>query len=372
MNKPLRVLIIRNAYQQDAGGAEQHALNLAIALQRAGHKPFLVTKIREILDKAKDQDIKTIDGKWHEAQGWYRGYYLRYPLTVLWYMFLILRHRIDVVHPQSRDDFVFATRAASLLGKKVIWTDHADLKHVLDNVNHFNPRMRLWVTRAAQKASAIICVSSSELAAISSVAPDLPKPVVIHNGVFPPQNITPATKTNTLVVGTNARLVPDKGIAELIEGFANLKDKKVDLWLLGGESSNQKKYSQLANSLGVLDQVKILGYKSDPNSYVAAMDVFVHPSYHEGLSLAIIEAAMLARPIIATRVGGTPEIIDGSCALLIEPRKASEITRTLHKLLYNKSLQQKLGSAAEKRARQHFDFQQITERQILPLYGVQK
>src|SRR4051794_638268 len=126
MEKSLRVLIIRNAYQKDAGGAEQYALNLADTLQTAGHSPILVTKVQKIHQKSKEVKITCISGPWHDTQEWDRWYYLRYPLFTLWYIWTILRYRIDVVHPQSRDDFVFATRAAKFLRKRVVWTDHAD------------------------------------------------------------------------------------------------------------------------------------------------------------------------------------------------------------------------------------------------------
>jgi glycosyltransferase involved in cell wall biosynthesis len=363
----MKVLVIRNAYQQDAGGAEQYALNLCQALKKAGHRPILVTKVRTILAKAKLQKIKTIKAKWYDHQGWYRGYYLRYPLTVLWYMWVILSRGIDVVHAQSRDDFVFATKAARLLRKKVIWTDHADLKHVLDNERHFNPRMRAWIIKAATKVAAIICVSSSEVEAVKKVAPDLPVPVLVHNGVFLPEDIKPIAKNN-FVIGTNARLVADKGIQELITAFAQLKNFDAELWLLGGESGNKNKYEKLSRELGVVNQVKILGYVNEPNNYVAAMDIFVHASYHEGLSLAIVEAAMLSRPIIATRVGGTPEILDESSAILIEPRNSEAIAKALKRFIDDEGLRNKLGRAANAKVRKEFDFQKIVEGQIIPLY----
>ena len=367
-SRSLRVLLIRNAYQQDAGGAEQYALNLAIALKQAGHQPILVTNVRKIIDKARGAGLKVVKGKADKVRGWNRWYYLRYPLTVIWYKWLILSRRIDVVHPQSRDDFVFATRAGAILGKPVVWTDHADLKYALDSVHHFNPRMRGWLIKAAKKASVIVCVSETEKAAIKAVAPDLPEPTVIHNGAFLPTNVQPVAKTNQLVVGTNARLQPHKGIAELIEGFAALKNKDADLWLLGGASGNLAKYEALAKKLGVAEQVKFWDYVNNPNDYVAAMDIFVHPSYLEAFSLAIVEAAMLGRPIIATNVGGTPEIIDGSCGILIEPKSASQITVALKELVDNPAKRTKLGKVAQARARRDFDFEKSVKQKIIPLY----
>lgn len=364
----MKILVIRNAYQKDAGGAEQYSLNLCIALKIAGHKPTLVTKVAKIHDKALEANIPAVEGPWHNTQKWDRLYYLRYPLFVAWYMYVILRRRIDIVHPQSRDDFVFATRAAKFLGKPVIWTDHADLKYVLDNVNHYNPRMRGWVIKAAEYAAAIVCPSNSEKTSISQVAPELDNLIVVHNGVFLPENVQPVEKTNHIIIGTNARLVPSKGISELIDAFTALKNKQADLWLLGGVSGNRQKYLEQSKKLGISGQVKFWDYVGKPNDVVASMDIFVHASYHEAFSLAIIEAAMLARPIIATNVGGTPEIIDKHCGILIQPKDSTEITTAINKLLNDRGLRDRLGQATQKKAIANFDFQKIVEKQIVPIY----
>lgn len=367
-SKSLRVLIIRNAYQQDAGGAEQYSLNLAIALKRAGHKPVLVTKVQKIHQKSQAENIKCIAGPWHDTQEWDRLYYLRYPLYMLWYIMTIIRHRIDAVNPQSRDDFVFATHAARFLRRRVIWTDHADLKYILDRVKHPNPRMRSWIVKASKQVATITIASKSEAQSIHEVAPELTKLTVIHNGVFAPKDIKPVPKPNKLVVGTNARLVASKGIGELMEAFAALGNKQPELWLLGGVSGNKAKYSQMAKNLGILNQVKFWDYVSNPNDVVAAMDIFVHASYHEAFSLAIIEAAMLGKPIIATAVGGTPEIINASCGILVEPKKPEQITKALNVMINNKNLREKLGKAVQQKTTNEFDFQKIVENKIIPLY----
>ncbi len=366
--KSLRILIIRNAYQKDTGGAEQYALNLAIALKTAGHKPVLVTKVKQTQEKAKINNIKHINGKWYDEQGWSRLYYILFPLITFWYIYVIIRHGIDVVHPMSRDDFVFASNAGYILNKKIVWSDHADLKYILDNTNHYNPRMRRWVINASKHASEIISTSYSDRKAVIEVAPDLPKTTLIHNGVFTPKDINPIKKTNKLIVGTNARLVEDKGISELMKGFAALKNENVDLWLLGGYSGNKTTYENLAKKLGILNHVSFLGYVNKPNDVVAAMDVFVHPSYMEAFSLAIIEAAMLGRPIIATNVGGTPEIIDNTCGILIEPRDPVAITNAINKLLVDASLRKQIGDTIRIKAEREFDFQKIVEKKIIPLY----
>lgn len=363
-----RVLIIRNAYQKDTGGAEQYAFNLAKALKNAGMVPFVVTKHKAIHEKCHVEGIKTIRGVWYEKQEWDRKYYLRFLYTTLWYIWIILTRRIDVVHPQSRDDFVFATDAARICRKKVIWTDHADLKYIMDRVNHPHPRMQAWIADAARYVSNIICVSHSEKQSISTVAPEFKeKLVIIHNGVFVPKNVVPVDKKH-FVIGTNARLVPEKGIGELIEAFAKLKNIDSELWLLGGLSGNKNMYQDQAKKLGVSNRVRFLGYVKNPNDYVAAMDIFVHASYHEAFSLAIIEACMLGRPIIATAVGGTPEIITKNTGILIQPKNVKELHAALALLIENPEKATALGMAAQELAHKSFDFQTLVDKKLIPLY----
>lgn len=359
----MRVLIIRNAYQKDAGGAEQFALNLAIALTAAGHAPILVTNVEKIHAKSKQAGIKAIKGPWNKKQGWDRLYYFRFPLFTAWYIFTILKYRVAVVHPQGRDDFVFATNAAKTLRRKIVWTDHADLKYALDSIKHPNPRMRRWLIRAAKNTTSVICASHNEMAEIELVAPELDNLIVVHNGVFQPQKVEPVNKTNKFVVGTNARLVPTKGIGELIEGFAKLNRKEVDLWLLGGTSGNLNIYEALCKKLGVEKNVKFWDYVDRPDNVVASMDIFVHASYHEAFSLAIIEAAMLGKPIVATNVGGTPEIIDNGCGILISPKDPSAITSSLTLLLDNPAQRKEISKKVQSKAKREFDFQKNSREQ---------
>lgn len=366
----MRVLIIRNAYQKDTGGAEQYAYNFGRALKDAGLEPFVVTKHRAIIEKCRMQNIKTIYGVWSENQSWSKLYYVRALYTTLWYIWLILSKNIDIVHPQSRDDFVFATWAGRLLRKKVFWTDHADLKYLLDRVNHPHPRMQKWLLGCANYSKKIICVSSSEKQSINKVAPEISKKLtLIYNGVFAPTS-TGSNKKPVPTIGTISRLVPEKGITEIIEAFSKLSTFKGNLWIIGSLSGNEKKYHDLAVRLNVANRVDFIGYTNDSDKYLKRMSYFVHASYHEAFSTAIIEASMNGLPIIATNVGGTPEIIEnGKTGLLVEPRDSEALTRALERLIKNPPLAKSLGSNARKNALEKFDFQKIVEKQIIPLYN---
>ncbi|HSE61520.1 MAG TPA: glycosyltransferase [Candidatus Saccharimonadales bacterium] len=365
-----RVLVIRNAYDQDAGGAEQFALNLCLALETQGHQPLLMTRVPNIVAKAQAAGIPVKRGMWHATQEWGKHYFWRFPATVLWYVWFIIVNRIQVVHAQGRDDFIFATYAAKLLGKRIVWTDHADLKVVMNLDRHPFPWLRKWIVGASHYVHAVMCVSRAELEEIKAVAPELEsKLVLVHNGVFLPEHVQPAEKDAEFVIVTNARLVPDKGIGELLEAFAASTYKtRAKLWLLGADSGNTGLYQQKAAELRISGHVRFVGYVSNPNDYVAAADVFVHASHHEAFSLAIIEAAMLGRAIIATNVGGAAEIITEETGILIPPKDAVSITTALDALLSDPVRRQTLGERAKMKAATEFDFTKIVKEKVIPLY----
>lgn len=368
-----RILVIRNAYDKDMGGAEQYALNLCVALQDEGLKPILMTRVPSLLSKASAEKIQTLRGRWHSTQEWGKHYFIRLPFMVIWYVYVILRYRIDALHPQGRDDFIFASIAGGFLRKPVVWTDHADLKYIMDLENHPFPYLKSWVVFASRFCKAIICVSEAEKAKIEAHAPSTLRKrlVVIHNGVFIPQSVMPikrvgAEKGSTLIA-TNARLVPDKGIAELLEGMARLK-KDTFLWIVGGYSGNQEKYSQMAKDLGVAEHVKFIGYVNNPHDYIAVADIFVHASYHEAFSLAVIEAAMLGRPIVATSVGGNSEILGDSRGVLIAPKDVNSIVSAINNLMNNPAEAVRMGREVKEYAHKFYDFKKIVKEQVIPLY----
>ena len=98
-------------------------------------------------------------------------------------------------------------------------------------------------------------------------------------------------------------------------------------------------------------------------------DIFVHPSYLEGFSISLLEAAMLGKPIIACNVGGNPELIgDGQNGVLIPPRDMVSLTSAMHKLAGDKALREKLGQQARKTYEKRFALEKIVKQQYIPLY----
>jgi L-malate glycosyltransferase len=160
---------------------------------------------------------------------------------------------------------------------------------------------------------------------------------------------------DTFLIVTFGRLVPDKGIDTLIEAVKRLSvDLRSRLQVLIGGIGDQPLYeSQLRDS----DQqiVKFLGHVNDTGSYYAAADLFVLSSRHEPFGLVFVEAAQRGVPSIGTRVGGIPEAIeDHETGLLVAREDPAALRDAIELLSRDKEYRQRLGVAAEKRARQMF------------------
>lgn len=392
---PTKVLIIRNAFVHDFGGGERFPVDLAAELQPHGFAPTIISRSPKLLEYARSRHLPAMRGWWWSQQNWSGWRVVLTPFYILWqillfgwYFQLIARLKPAVVHPQSRDDFIAASLAARCLGKRVIWTDHADLKYAYQNhgVWYKNPVGKL-VFACGRLAAAITLVSQSEAQLVSTalrgrrvddrqsgkkaVKPALPANYqVIHNGVrdkaVEPYK-RPENDRKAFVFCATSRLVGAKGIAELIRAFGTLNQQHPEsrLWLVG-DGPDAKPLQLLANNNPA---ITFFGHQHNALGFVAASDVFVHPSYHEGFSLSLVEAAMLGKPIVACDVGGNPEIIiNNKTGLLIKPRDPASLERAMRRMYDDHALAQKLGHQARQLYLKDFQFDTIVSESFVPLY----
>lgn len=373
-----RVAIIRNAYSYDFGGGERFPVSLAEELAKQGHETVIISRSPRLLSLAKERKLEVVQGWWWSYQNFSGRHSLLFPVYLLWqlalmvwYLVLFIRLKPSAVHPQSRDDFVAATLAAKLVGSRVVWTDHADLKYIFQNhrVWYKNPVGKL-VYLSSKLAHHITLVSKSEKRLIEAqIGHTLPsKYIVIHNGVNDQYSkLKPAqTKKKSTVFVATSRLVTSKGIGELIDAFKSLShSEKSELWLLG-EGLEEKKFRQQA---GDTTTIKFLGFPKNALQRVADADVFIHPSYHEGFSISLVEAAMLGKPIIACDVGGNGEIITNNRnGLLVAARDSEALRKAMLELLKNSTKRKKMGIESREIYLTDFVFSQIVEERFVPLY----
>jgi glycosyltransferase involved in cell wall biosynthesis len=149
------------------------------------------------------------------------------------------------------------------------------------------------------------------------------------------------------IVGVVARLEPEKGHPTLLEAWRTIAAAVPDATLLVvGEGSQRAALEALAADLGVADRVVFTGRRDDVPAVTAALDVAVLPSYREALGLTVLEAMALSRPVVASNVGGIPEMIeDGVTGLLVPPRDAGALAAAILRLLRDHPLADTLGRA---------------------------
>jgi glycosyltransferase involved in cell wall biosynthesis len=149
------------------------------------------------------------------------------------------------------------------------------------------------------------------------------------------------------IVGVVARLEPEKGHPTLLEAWPAVLRAVPDAYLLiVGEGSRRDALEAQARELQVAHRVVFTGRRDDVPAVTAALDVAVLPSYREAQGLSILEAMALSRPVVASNVGGIPEMIeDGLTGLLVPPRDAEALAAAITRLLRDHPYADTLGRA---------------------------
>jgi glycosyltransferase involved in cell wall biosynthesis len=156
----------------------------------------------------------------------------------------------------------------------------------------------------------------------------------------------------TLAVGTVANLRPQKAYPDLLAAATRVVDELPQVrFVTVGQGPEEADVHALHARLGLGDRVLLLGHRADAVRVMAACDVFVLASRWEGLGLAIIEAMALGLPVVATNVGGIPELVEhGREGLLVPPGQPRELATALVTLLTDTERRQHMAEAAARRA----------------------
>jgi glycosyltransferase involved in cell wall biosynthesis len=164
-------------------------------------------------------------------------------------------------------------------------------------------------------------------------------------------------REDQFVVGMLTRITKQKGIDEFEHANA-LVGKPNTLWVVAGAASD----TTLTIKAHTQPNAQFIDYMSRPGEYLAALDVFVQASHSEGLSLALLEAARYALPIVATKVGATEYAFrDGKEALLIPPKDPKRLADNISLLYDNPHLARRLGEAARRRFEECYQIEQMND-----------
>jgi len=165
---------------------------------------------------------------------------------------------------------------------------------------------------------------------------------------------------DALVLGTLGRLTEQKGQRVLLRAVAELAGTVPNVILfVAGVGPLRDELEAEAARLGLSERVRFLGLRRDRDRLFAAMDVFVLPSNWEGLSLALVEALGTGRAVVATAVGGNPEVIqDGRTGLLVSPDDPHALAKALASLATDRQRRLDLGEVGAADARARFSIEQ--------------
>jgi glycosyltransferase involved in cell wall biosynthesis len=161
------------------------------------------------------------------------------------------------------------------------------------------------------------------------------------------------------IVGVVARLEPEKGHPTLLEAWPQVLRSVPDAYLLiVGEGSRREALEAQARHLRIAHRVVFTGRRDDVPAVTAALDVAVLPSYREAQGLSILEAMALSRPVVASDVGGIPEMItDGVTGLLVPPHHADALARGITRFLVDHAFADTVARAAHDMVHDRFCIQ---------------
>lgn len=283
-------------------------------------------------------------------------------------MHIIKKKRIRLVHSNS-------PRASYLGGMAARLSSIPSVTHIRDI--HLSPFSHSVKARLlGSLTDTIVAVSSATKNSILNVTSSLEsKIVVIHNGVniqrldnrpIRDVRIEFGIPKNTRVIGSVGLIHPVKGHDILIKAsalikkfFPSIKVFIVGSTLLDGEKSFKNELDRLVKDLGLEENVIFTGFREDVFDFISAMEVMVHPAtYPDPLPRILLEASALKKTIVATRVGGVPEIfVHNVSALLVKPSDPNSLANAVVSLLNDEEMAKRFALAARQKIEKSFNIE---------------
>ena len=272
---------------------------------------------------------------------------------------LFRQEHVDLVHTHHTPAFIDGTVGAQLARVPLINTDHCKL--------YPSPRRWQFLERQASRlAEVVVAVSEhsrNDLIRYQGIAAS--KLRTIYNGLdlqLTRNESPPALRrelgldAGDVIIGTAARLEDQKGLDLLLEAAPQIVRElpRARFVIVGGGSQEQALRAQ-AQRLGLGDRVVVTGYRVDGIDLMTTFDCFVQTSHWEGMPMALLEAMALGTPIVATAVGGVPEVVDdGKTGLLLRSRDARLLADALIGVLRDPVVARTMGTAGRARYLAHF------------------
>jgi glycosyltransferase involved in cell wall biosynthesis len=288
---------------------------------------------------------------------------------------MLRRRRPDLVHTHKYKDNILGTAAAAAVGiRNVVRVVHG-MTEPFSGMAYVKMMGYESVDRLITRLKVKRLIAVSE-----DIESDLRrcygahKVVQIHNGI----NLSRVKVTQhrehmrrslgfqygDRVIGTVGRLTPVKGHNILLQAAGSLIRKRGNVKvLIVGDGPLKATLTQLIHDLRIEKEVVLAGQRDDVYDLVNCMDVFVLSSFHEGIPMVLLEALALKCPVVASRVGGIPEVAThGVGGLLVSPGNAAELEQGIDRILEDELYAKKLAEAGRLRVEEEFSASVMAER----------
>jgi glycosyltransferase involved in cell wall biosynthesis len=324
------------------GGQEQRTLRELLGISRNSFRPFLACRPQSRIGKeARAQGIEVTPVQM-------RGNFD--PWAVLKLMSLYQKKRVDIVHTHSTADSWIASTAAKLSSRrpKVVRTRHLSCAFNNRLIYNFMADRVITVGKSTRQYMIREKKIREEKVLTIPTGVDLDRfdPAGVQKNLREELGLSPQIP----IFGTVAVFRRLKGHQYLLEAtriiLRSCPEARV---LLVGDGPQKKNLLRVIEANGLRSAVIMPGFREDVAQVLKTLDVFVFPSIEEALGTAILEAMAMERPIVATRVGGIPEIVrEGENGFLVDPEDAEALAARIIFLLQHKEMGEEMG----KRGRQ--------------------
>ncbi|MDP2604871.1 MAG: glycosyltransferase family 4 protein [Deltaproteobacteria bacterium] len=270
---------------------------------------------------------------------------------------LIRSEKYDIVH--------FHTKRAHSLS---LWLPRGPQcpKYVVTRRMDY-PETKSWYTRYLynRRVDGVVAISRVILELLVDAGVEAGRIRLIHSGIDPERFVrcaaAEAVTEGEAVVGIVAALELRKGHRYLLEAAARLKGRGHRIrYLIAGDGPARRELDERVKALSLVDEVRFCGFVSDAPAFLSQIDIFVLPSLYEGLGVAVLEAMAAGKPVIASRVGGLPELVaDGETGLLVAPKNVEGLVAAIARLADDKSLAREMGRKGAARARASFSLENM-------------
>jgi sugar transferase (PEP-CTERM/EpsH1 system associated) len=329
----------------DTGGAQKVLLQLLSRLDRRRFSPSVVCLYNG--DKAVAQEIRSLGI--HVAD---LGMATKWRVDAFWRFLRLLRaERPAILHTHLFHANIPGRVVGRLTGVPIV----ISTEHSMGTESGWRYRLNRLTHPLADR---VVCVSQ-QIAGFFTQRVGIPeaKVVVIPNGIdperfrhLPDKRVARAglgLPAGGALIGTVARLHPVKNLPVLLEAVAMLPEVSL---VVVGDGPERTRLVRLAVELGLQQRVQFVGQQRDVLPWLAACDLFALPSESEGLSMAILEAMAAALPVVATRVGGTPELVmDQVTGRLVPSGDPRPLAQAIGSLVGDPGLRHKMGRAGAER-----------------------